>query len=111
MRLFYGLTTVAVFGVLAMPGLAETPVERSAYLVQGPTGCSNCHTPIGPQGPDMARDLTGRVVEDNPAFRAVAPNLTPSGRITGWTDAETARAIREGLRPGGAAMFPPMPSG
>ena len=102
MRLFYGLTTVAVLGVLAMPGLAETPVERGVYLVQGPAGCGNCHTPIGPQGPDMARDLTGRVVEDNPAFRAVAPNLTPAGRISGWTDAELARAIREGLRPDGS---------
>ena len=57
----------------------------------------------------MAQELTGRLVDDNPAFRAVAPNLTPAGRIAGWSDAELARAIREGLRPDGSLIGPPMP--
>lgn len=100
---------IAALALVPVPVAAETPVERGAYLVNGPAGCGNCHTPFGPQGPDMARDLSGRVVEDGPAFRAVAPNLTPAARIAGWSDAELARAIREGIRPDGSLIGPPMP--
>lgn len=94
---------------LAGSALAEASVERGEYLVRGPAGCGNCHTPIGPNGPEMDKELTGRVVEDIPAFTAVAPNLTPAGQISGWTDVELARAIREGLRPDGSLIGPPMP--
>ncbi len=88
---------------------AEPSLARGEYLVRGPMGCGNCHTPIGPNGPEMDRELTGRVVEDSPAFTAVAPNLTAAGEIAGWSDAELARAIREGLRPDGSLIGPPMP--
>jgi mono/diheme cytochrome c family protein len=106
--------TVAAAAMLIGLGLAgtawaEASVERGEYLVRGPAGCGNCHTPIGPNGPEMDRELTGRVVEDSPAFTAVAPNLTPAGEIAGWSDAELARAIREGLRPDGSLIGPPMP--
>ena len=47
--------------------------------------------------------------ENSPAFRAVAPNITPAGRIAGWSDADLAKAIREGLRPDGSLVGPPMP--
>jgi len=57
----------------------------------------------------MAMDLGGRVVEDIEAFRAVAPNITPASRVAGWSDAELARSIREGIRPDGSVIGPPMP--
>lgn len=104
------LAALAAMG-LAGAALAEASVARGEYLVQGPMGCGNCHTPIGAQGPVWDQDLTGRVVEDSEAFRAVAPNITPAGRISGWSDAELARAIREGLRPDGSLIGPPMPIG
>ena len=88
---------------------AEPSLERGEYLVRGPGGCGNCHTPMGPEGPLMDLELTGRVVEDIEPFRAVAPNLTPAGRIAGWSDADLAKAIREGLRPDGTLIGPPMP--
>ena len=88
---------------------AEPSLERGEYLVRGPGGCGNCHTPMGPEGPVMDLELTGRVVEDIEPFRAVAPNLTPAGRIAGWSDADLAKAIREGLRPDGTLIGPPMP--
>ncbi|MBE2276261.1 MAG: cytochrome C [Rhodobacteraceae bacterium] len=104
--------SVMLIGVAALgsPALAEPSLERGEYIVRGPGGCGNCHTPMGPQGPVMAEELAGRVVEDNEAFRAVAPNLTPAGRIAGWSDAELAKAIREGLRPDGSLIGPPMPA-
>ncbi|NKX45869.1 cytochrome c [Roseicyclus persicicus] len=88
---------------------AEPSVARGEYLVRGIAGCGNCHTPLGPEGFVMDQELAGRLVEDGPPFRAVAPNLTPAGRIAGWSDAELARAIREGIRPDGSLIGPPMP--
>lgn len=94
---------------LVTPVMAEPGVERGRYLVEGPAGCGNCHTPLGPQGPVADMNLAGRLVEENPAFRAIAPNLTPASRIAQWTDVELVKAIREGLRPDGTLIGPPMP--
>lgn len=92
--------------------VAETPEERGAYLVQGPMSCGNCHTAQGPDGPDMTRELAGGgPVIDDATMTAYAPNITPAGEIGGWTDAELARAIREGIRPDGRLLGPPMPFG
>lgn len=88
---------------------AETALERGEYLVRGIAGCGNCHTPLGPDGPVPEQELAGRFVEENPAFRAIAPNITPGGRIASWSDAELGRAIREGIRPDGTVIGPPMP--
>jgi len=88
---------------------AETPVERGEYLVRGPMGCGNCHSPLGPDGYIPGQELAGRLVEKNDAFTAIAPNLTPASHIAGWSDAELAKAIREGIRPDGSIIGPPMP--
>ncbi len=102
-------STLGVLVLSVVSAAAETPEERGAYLVQGPAGCGNCHTPLGPEGPVWSMDLGGRLVEDSPAFTAYAPNITPGGRIADWSDAELARAIREGIRPDGSVIGPPMP--
>ncbi|MGZ3217399.1 c-type cytochrome [Paracoccus sp. T5] len=88
---------------------AAPSVSRGEYLVTGPAGCGNCHTPLGAAGPDISRALGGRLVDENPAFIAYAPNITPGGHVADWTDEELARAIREGLRPDGTLIGPPMP--
>ncbi|MGR3496759.1 c-type cytochrome [Citreimonas sp.] len=102
--LLAGVTVLAV-----SPAFAEGDVARGEYLVQSIMGCGNCHTPIGPEGFDMANDLTGRLVEDSAAFTAIAPNITPASRIADWSDAELGKAIREGVRPDGTIIGPPMP--
>ena len=66
---------------------------------------------MGPNGPDMANEFGGFMVEKNPAFEAWAVNITPGSRVADWTDAELARAIREGIRPDGTVIGPPMPIG
>lgn len=88
---------------------AETPVERGEYLVRGIAGCGNCHTPLGPDGFVEGQELGGRLVEDIEPFTAYAPNITPAGRVGQWSDAELAKAIREGIRPDGSVIGPPMP--
>ncbi|MEY8118895.1 c-type cytochrome [Falsihalocynthiibacter sp. BN13B15] len=90
---------------------AEPSLERGTYLVEGPSACGNCHTPQGPDGqlPDMA--LAGMLVDKNENFTAIAPNITPGGRVGDWSDIELAKAIREGIRPDGSVIGPPMPMG
>ncbi|MBF9036494.1 cytochrome C [Rhodobacterales bacterium HKCCE2091] len=99
----------AGFASVALSASAEVSVERGEYLVRGPAGCGNCHTPLGPEGFVADQELGGRLVEDNPFFTAIAPNITPAGRVSGWSDDELAHAIREGIRPDGSVIGPPMP--
>lgn len=85
---------------------AQTLEERGAYLVEGPAACGNCHSSPVPGAPPYGG---WEIVETG--FTAQAPNITPGSRIAGWSDAELARAIREGIRPDGSVIGPPMPMG
>jgi mono/diheme cytochrome c family protein len=64
---------------------------------------------MGPTGVIAGQELGGRLVEANDMFTAIAPNITPASHIADWSDAELARAIREGIRPDGSVIGPPMP--
>lgn len=103
------LLLVLLFSSTVTPAQAEVSVERGEYLVRGPAGCGNCHTPQTPNGPDMTNELGGSMVEKNPAFEAWAVNITPGARVAQWSDDELARSIREGIRPDGSVIGPPMP--
>ena len=110
MNLRYVVAGALTSTVLACAAAAETPVERGEYLVRGPMGCGNCHTPQGPNGPDMAKELAGgQPIIDDAMMKAISANITPAGAMGGWSDAELARAIREGIRPDGSLIGPPMP--
>ncbi len=106
-RFFAACVALAVVGTALC---AETPQERGAYLIEGPAGCGNCHSPIDETGhPIPGQMLAGRMVIEMPEFTAYAPNITPAGHVGAWSDAELARAIREGIRPDGSLIGPPMP--
>lgn len=107
-----GLSALAAALVLtAGAASADTGVERGRYLVETIAGCGNCHTPMGPNGPVAGRHLAGGLVMDEGVFQAVTPNITPDPAtgIGAWTDEQIARAIREGIRPDGTVIGPPMP--
>tara|TARA_R110002110_G_scaffold85816_2_gene223500 strand:+ start:88360 stop:89211 length:852 start_codon:yes stop_codon:yes gene_type:complete len=90
---------------------AETLLERGTYLMESIVACGNCHTPQGPNGPIAGKDLAGGLVFEEPGFVAVSSNITPN-RETGignWTDAQIIASIREGKRPDGSTIGPPMP--
>ncbi|HXQ50252.1 MAG TPA: cytochrome c [Stellaceae bacterium] len=90
----------------------ETPLERGTYLMRSVVACGNCHTPKGPSGRAIAdKELAGGQEFDAPIFHAVAPNITPD-KDTGigkWTDDQIVNAIRNGKRPDGTTIGPPMP--
>ena len=102
--LFFGTFLLAGTG-----GAAAASAERGDYLVNTIMACGSCHTPFGPAGSDPTKALSGRLVEESPAFTAIAPNLTPAGHLADWSDAELGKAIREGIRPDGSLIGPPMP--
>ncbi len=90
----------------------DAMLERGKYLVTGIMACGNCHSSRSSDGELIdGMELAGNFVIEEPAFTAYAPNITPDSRfgIGGWSDAEIIRAIREGVRPDGQVLGPPMP--
>jgi len=97
---------------LASTAFAQSPVERGRYLVESIVACGNCHTPQGPNGPIMNRALSGGPpIEEPNVFTAMPSNITPHPEtgIGKWTDQQLKVAIREGKRPDGSIIGPPMP--
>ena len=114
---FSSLAILAVLAVLVIsPGVpgaqAETPLERGKYLMEAVAACGNCHTQQTPEGPLPGMELAGGMSIVFPGlFTANVPNITPDPEtgVGGWSDEELVRAIREGLRPDGSIIGPPMP--
>ena len=99
--------------VITTPSLAETALERGAYLMKSIVACGNCHTPQGRDGPLPGKELAGGLRMEEPPFTAYASNLTPDPEtgLGRWTDAQIVTAIREGRRPDGTLIGPLMPIG
>jgi mono/diheme cytochrome c family protein len=70
----------------------QAQIDRGKELANGCTGChsSTGNLPLDGSGIDF---LAG----GPPLGSMVPPNLTPSGPLKDWTDAQIARAIREGV--------------
>lgn len=98
-------------GLPAGAATDSAAIARGRYLVETVAACGNCHTPNGPNGPLPGKALSGGNVFDEKPFTAYGKNITPD-RETGigaWSNAEIIRAIREGIRPDGRLIGPPMP--
>jgi mono/diheme cytochrome c family protein len=108
------LGCVAAIAV-AGSGLAETPLERGGYLVNGILTCGNCHTPRGPGGVwDMSKQLSGGPRSwDELTYKVKAANITPDLEtgIGKWSDADIKRSLLIGVRPNGTQIAPMMPYG
>jgi hypothetical protein len=77
--------------------------ERGREIVRR-TGCVGCHSPNGPQGPDLSRYLAGggtRFTSDHGTY--VGRNLTPDAEtgLARRTDDEVKRVLRSGTFPDG----------
>ena len=94
------------------PMTAEQRIARGRYLVTV-TGCNDCHTPGTLFGAaDTTRLLSGSEVGwKGPWGVSIARNLTPDMEtgIGSWTEDQIVTGIREGRRPDGSPLMPPMP--
>jgi mono/diheme cytochrome c family protein len=111
----HSLAVVASLACIASGAQAQHApgsVERGKYLMESVVACGNCHVQRGPNGAPLPdKGLSGGMVFDEAPFRAVAANITPDNEtgIGKWTDAQLAKAIREGIKPDGTVIGPPMP--
>ncbi len=71
-------------------------VEHGRYIA---AGCVGCH----------AKDFGGGAVPGAPSGSKPSSNLTPSGNVGKWTQAEFIRTFRDGTRPDGTKLDPLMP--
>ena len=77
-------------------------VAYGGYLVTSVAHCFECHTPMGPQGPDMSRmGAGGMEITLGPDAVVRTPNITPDPEtgIGKWTDDQIKAALTKGLRP------------
>jgi mono/diheme cytochrome c family protein len=69
-----------------MPDPADK-VAYGGYLVTI-AACADCHTPMGPQGPDFSKIFSGGTVFENQLFKVVVGNITPDSAtgIGAWSE-------------------------
>ena len=112
---FLQAALAACAAMIASAALAQTPLERGRYLVEGILTCGNCHTPRGPKGVlDKARlHAGGPQVWDTPEYTVRPSNITPDPEtgVGKWSAEQLKRGIRDGVRPNGEQMAPQMPYG
>ena len=110
---FRSTALAALMGAISAAAAADTSLERGRYLVESIAGCGNCHTPQGPAGPVPGKALAGGLPFKEAVFTAYSANITPDPEtgIGKWSDAQLVLAIREGRRPDGSLIGPPMPFG
>lgn len=84
----------AMFGPLPAGNTAENKkpdqadkVKYGQYLVTM-AACAECHTPMGPQGPDYSKVFSGGFVFDNPVLKVAVANITPDSAtgIGSWSE-------------------------
>jgi hypothetical protein len=104
--------TAAGCGAEAEVVARATPLEHGRYLVENVAMCMDCHTPMGPQGPDTSRHLMGGTIIFAPTvpvpdWVGVAPPI--AGGFPGWTTEELVTFLQTGVNPAGSHPRPPMP--
>ncbi|HEY0995108.1 MAG TPA: c-type cytochrome [Gemmatimonadaceae bacterium] len=103
------LMTAGSLDAIAAEVIPQVPVKH-ASVPAGPTpeygrylasiGCQGCH----------GEHFSGGPIPGGPPDWAPASNLTPAG-IGHYTEADFFRVLRDGVKPGGAKVRPPMPIG
>ena len=108
-----GTICIVVFCALTGLAVADSPLERGRYLVEGILTCGNCHTPRVPGGALDTKRLHagGPQVWETSEYTVRGSNITPD-RQTGlgaWSVDDVRHAIRDGVRPNGQQLAPQMP--
>lgn len=88
----------------AAPQTQQEWIKRGQYVAAA-ADCAACHT-VKESAP-----YAGGYAFELPIGTLYASNITPDKThgIGAWTEAQFIRAIREGIRPDGASLYPAMP--
>jgi mono/diheme cytochrome c family protein len=90
------------------PEGVEWPAEKHGEYMATIMHCALCHTPMGPQGPDMTRMFAGgNPMKMPPQFKAMGTGVNFSANITSdaetgigkWTEQQVVDAIKMMKRP------------
>jgi mono/diheme cytochrome c family protein len=106
MRALQALALAVLLASVHGGASAQGDAKRGAYLAKA-AGCVGCHT-------ETKKDATpyagGRALK-TPFGTFYGPNITPhpGAGLGKWSEADFARALRQGLRPDGAHYFPAFP--
>ena len=104
-HLAIGLLALAS-GVVAAQAQSGASLARGKYLVDTVMTCQNCHTPRGPNGLALDKDMSGALRFNEPPFDVTAANIT-SDKETGigsWSLADIKKVLITGLRPNGVPV-------
>lgn len=85
---------------------AQGDAKRGAYLAKA-AGCVGCHT----EAKENATPYAGGRALKTPFGTFYGPNITshPDAGVGRWSEADFARALRQGIRPDGAHYLPAFP--
>lgn len=99
------LITMTLLGGLSQAVRADDTVERGRYLSVA-ADCVACHT-----SPKQGKPYAGGYAIASPLGEIWASNITPSKShgIGTYSEADFAKAVREGVRKDGAHLYPAMP--
>ena len=107
----------AAFWVLTIPHtLAQTDlpdhkpdVANGQYMFYA-GGCESCHSAIDAKGDDLFKLGGGRVLT-TPFGKFHVPNISPDKEhgIGGWSTLDFVNAMKRGVRPDGAHLYPAFP--
>lgn len=90
----------------------DDEVAYGGYIVNALAHCFECHTPMGPEGPDMSKmGAGGFEIELAPGMTVRTANITPDPEtgIGTWSDDDIKKAITQAVTPDGQKLSPPMP--
>jgi mono/diheme cytochrome c family protein len=120
MRLIFGAAVLVMMAACSQSAVQREPtqaelVARGQYLVTGIGGCNDCHTPLTPQGPDLAHSLQGATLairlttefEGHVPWAAAAPQI--AGGPASYSDEQFTHFLMTGEKPNGSHARPPMP--
>jgi cytochrome c553 len=114
-NLVFGAFALAMLGACTQQAPAplegEALVARGDYLVNSVVLCGDCHTPMGPQGPDLSRRLQGGPNLTTPTIDIPWGTVVPpiAGIPAHYTEEQFISFLQTGVRPDGTHPRPPMP--
>jgi mono/diheme cytochrome c family protein len=104
-KILTGVFGSILMAVLIWPAatLGQAIQNPGKYLAYGPAGCANCH------GKKLDGNNTPPIVDPGLSDEVIRPPSLRGLKAKGYTPPLFTQAVREGVRPNGSRIHPPMP--